>query len=180
MCLTININIHTNRNRYPGTENLGHLAFRRKPVTFNKDMLVYKRLICIGDGGIHITPMRHKLIEFAQGIAIQKAEDFGYKEDYYSTLDVIEQGIHSSECKYNDDTTIKHYAVIPAGTEFYFGISQDFVSKKLIIFETQEDYEKYEKTHEVWRNEAVYWYFIGIKNGLSEKEALDRAKNSVW
>lgn len=178
MCLTININVHT--NRYPCTENFGHLALRRKPVTFDKDMLVYKRLSHIGYGGIYLTPMRHKLIEFAQGTATQKEEDFGYQQDYYSYADVIEQGIHSSERKFNNAGTIKHYAVIPAGTEFYFGLSQDFVSKKLIIFETQEDYEKYEKTHEVWRNEAVYWYFIGIKNGLSEKEALDRAKNSVW
>jgi len=178
MCLTININVHT--NRYPGTENWGHLALRRKPVTFDKDMLVYKSLLHVGDGGVYITPIRHRLIDFAYGTATQEAEDFGYQQDYYSYTDVIEEGIHSSERKFNDDISIKHYAVIPAGTEFYFGLSQDFVSKELIIFETKEDYDKYEKTHEVWKNEAVYWYFIGIKNGLSEEEALDSAKKSVW
>ena len=189
MCLTVKMSLH--KERYSCTENESpFLWLQPKPLTFEKDMLVYKFLLHPYnlDSDFRLTPVMHEEINFENGVATQEVDYFGYAEgnkvDYFGYAEdsypVIEGGIHSSIYKYCDDASLRNFAVIPAGTEFYFGVANDFVSKKLIIFKSPKDFEKYQETHEVWKNEAVWTYFVCVNNGTPKDIAMEKAKKSVW
>ena len=152
MCLIVSTTIHRECIENTAYTNIPVRA--RKPHTFDKDIVVYKGLLKTGteDKNEYLTPIMHYPVKFENGIITMEVENFEGQVTLYGKT-TIEKGIHSfNHClsaKYVSYQDVDAFiAVIPKGTEFYFGESNDMVSKKLIIFQTNEAYDEYAKTHE--------------------------------
>ena len=96
------------------------------------------------------TPYMKTSVSFKEGMDVLDVPHFSIGYDEWGHP-IVEQGIHTgthigTAKGYGD---FVFFAVIPAGTEFYIGEFSDMVSKKIIIFESQEAFEKYKETHEV-------------------------------
>lgn len=136
MCLVIN-------SRYHCKNTDGQY----EPLIAKEDIPVYKLLEKIHDQ--YITPFLCKPIVFVNGIAVQETSKFTYGNDTYlgRTIHTIRVGIHSTTISFTFGFKLACKAIIPKGTEYYVGIYNEMVSKKLIIFETEEDYQKYIKNN---------------------------------
>ena len=130
------------------------------PIVFDKDFVVVKGLYETAEEHLYVTPVQQHPVKFKNGVAEISVEEFGTSLSSCGET-VVEEGIHSftQSCHANGWGAKPHFAVVPAGTEFYFGSASDMVSKKLLVFETEEDFEIYKETHEVDRQIDVWLYF---------------------
>lgn len=176
MCLVIDMLIHRE------TEEMINNGMRvyniPKPHVSDKDILVFKGLNiravhfqgtdsvsgCNFTGSWSTypshnfeTPYMRECVVFEEGIAILDVSHFSFGYDSFDGT-IVTRGIHTSR-----DWGIAKgygnyvfYAVIPAGTEYYLGTFSDVVSKKIVIFETPEDFEEYKKTHNVMSVNELY------------------------
>lgn len=136
-----------------------------KPRTCEKDILVFKSLLpcvhrIIGDyysvamsyspSNTWVTSCRQSKVEFKDGKAVLETDCFGLRQVADGSWRV-DEGIHACQshgaCKTYGGNVF--YAVIPQGTEYYMGRFTDIVSKKLLIFESQDEFLKYRETHDV-------------------------------
>mgnify|MGYP007069842618 CR=1 FL=1 len=137
-----------------------------EPFIYEQDFVVYKTVKkeYVGEEILYWSPVQDTPIRFKDGMCEMSTDFFGIR--WYPSFDdgseyifCINEGIHAHTNKLlNEHTeppglwrvfTSIHYAVIPAGTEFYWGDSSDIVAKRMIVFETEEDFEKYRETHNV-------------------------------
>ena len=167
MCLTISDYFHNEMDEF------GNL----KPLTHDKDILVYKGLrvrtkkvqvvgynLCwsVSPSHDYETPCIKTPITFIDNMFTMETNKLGHYHSYLGYIDRIEEGIHSSKDKSGAYSYgICFPAVIPAGTEFFIGISNDMVSKKLLIFETPEKLDKYKLQHEVETAEDLFKNYFG-------------------
>lgn len=119
------------------------------------DILVYK---CLDNycTNYYTTPYQNVPVYFKNGKCVMNTPHFSYERNGNRTI--IKEGIHSYyrrikaeyvELSYNHCFGTKmYYAIIPKGTEYYIGTNEDIVSTELIIFKTQEDYQKHKKKTE--------------------------------
>jgi len=145
MCLTINPIYHKSLFGY----------YLPKIATTN--ILVYKYL---KEEDSHIiTPYQETLCIFENGECILKAKKL--KHDKRPFNNDINEGIHAV-INLNSDYSISLYtrtylAIIPKGTLYYIGTSEDIVSKKLIIFTDTAFKEWYKKNNytiiKLWQKE---------------------------
>lgn len=171
MCLTISDYFHNEMDEF------GNL----KPLTHEKGILVYKGLrirtnelhgkvqdvsynLCwsVSPSHDYETPCMKIPVTFIDNMFTMETDKLAQYHSYLACMDTIEVGIHSSRdfsgaCSYG----ICFPAVIPAGTEFFVGISNDIVSKKLIIFETRDELDKYRLKHEVESAEDMFKSYMG-------------------
>lgn len=111
---------------------------------------------------VYQTPFQFVQVKFKDGQLLQKASGNGAHLGKRKSWEV-NQGIHSVTCrtryeflKSHRTVTKWHYAVIPKGTNFFIGDSDDVVSEKLLVFETAKDYEDYCKNNEV---KTEWWHY---------------------
>lgn len=117
MCLEINLNKHPDRT----------------PIRLEKDLYVLKFLRVrkkILGHTIYETPVQRYRTRFIANRCILKAK-FNFQELFY-----VFEGIHAftSEVGWFLGPNIPFLAKIPKGTLVYFGINNDIVSEKLIIY----------------------------------------------
>ncbi|MBP5595754.1 MAG: hypothetical protein J6Y02_10255 [Pseudobutyrivibrio sp.] len=117
MCLEINLNKHPDRT----------------PIILEKDLYVLKFLRVrkkILGHTIYETPVQRYRTRFIANRCILKAK-FNFQELFY-----VFEGIHAftSEVGWFLGPNIPFLAKIPKGTLVYFGINNDIVSEKLIIY----------------------------------------------
>lgn len=109
------------------------------------------------------TPFQGVEVKFKDGKCLQKASGNGAhltKRAHWA----VNQGIHSvlKKTHFRSFSNSKWYhAVIPKGTNFFLGEYDDVVSEKLLVFETDKDYEDYCKNNEV---KTEWWYDYCSKN----------------
>ena len=119
------------------------------PFVAENDIIVYKALDHLDTDGNKCccTPYQYFPITFIYGMCILNAV-LEKEKNFYVNI-----GIHSFSKEKRCDNTCsifienemkKHWAVIPKGSEYFVGIDDDIVSDNLIIFNTREDFEKYE------------------------------------
>lgn len=99
------------------------------------------------------TPFQGTEVKFKDGKYLQKASGNGAhltKRVHWA----VNQGIHSV-VKKTHFKLFWHHAVIPKGTNFFLGENDDVVSEKLLVFETDKDYEDYCKNNEV---KTEWWH----------------------
>ena len=95
------------------------------------------------------TPFIRSIIRFKDGVCIQQCDKFGIScsEDDVNRWYIFE-GIHSIAYDFPFDSAYcSKIAIIPKGTEFYIGKSDDLVSLKLIIFKNRFRYWIYKIFH---------------------------------
>lgn len=153
MCLTVS-------NRHP--RRLG-VEFP-KPFVCDKDILVFKSLnvatYTVEYKGAcnstlnwssypshhYVTPAFAKVVKFENSRAKLETDKFGEEWSSDTGYAKINEGIHTAETyggakQYGGSMVF--FSVIPAGEEFYIGTQNDVVSKKIIIFETEDEFMKY-------------------------------------
>ena len=82
-----------------------------------------------------ITPWLGELIKFKNGYCIQSTSKFGINVDI--EYNSIQEGIHSFDQKVSSRRGHVFPAIIPKGTEMYYGYLGRLVPLKLIIFKTK-------------------------------------------
>ena len=147
MCLIIYFNKHKvdENNQY-------------MPKIAKTDILVYKMLYKYSNYDYE-TPFQGTGIRFWDGIFIYPQTDIKIRWREYDTIDA---GIHTYSnkkfAKSVTDSENSFYgtyryelfkAIIPKGSEYFIGISNDIVSNNLIVFETEKAYNEYAETHEI-------------------------------
>lgn len=151
MCLSIN--------------SLHYDTFEEKyiPKTAECDLEVYKALMT-ADGWKYVggklvdhisyyTPFQGVEVKFKDGQCLKKANGNGAHLGKRINWE-INQGIHSmlSRTHYvfsKGSRTKWFHAVIPKGTNYFIGTKDDVVSEKLLIFESDKDYENYCKENSI-------------------------------
>lgn len=152
MCLTININAHEKKDGYY------HAIVAKNPILTQK--AIEFKWQCM------TTPFQYEPVKFKDGIFIMKPRKaWPFEAQKYGTIDKsgqddtqIKYGIHSYYDEYAADGEMEyarqHYwdfklfkAIIPPRAKYYVGREGDIVSSKLIVFETDEAYEKYVAEH---------------------------------
>lgn len=157
MCLFVDSKFHkkTIFNRY-------------RPVVLNHDYLVYK-VLEENDGYIY-TPYQIMPINFADGMADLKKIPFrGNKKQF-----IKGGGYHAFVKKYmaddcawhiNDLTLVQDrdvfYAVIPKGTKVYFGVEDDIVAERMIIFDKFQTMLNHYNPHRFLKDWTTYIYSNG-------------------
>lgn len=131
MCLEINLNKHPDRTPVRLEEDLYVLKFLRV-----RDVLLGHEM--------YETPVQHYRTRFIANKCVLRAK-FDFQNIFY-----IFEGIHAftSEVGWFLGPNIPFLAKIPKGTLVYFGMNNDIVSEKLIIYKRilkrGEFLEKYE------------------------------------
>lgn len=106
-----------------------------KPIILKKDLDCYKGLDRFK--GRWVTPYKGARIKFnIKGFCIQKCFFLGlHADDDYKRI-YVEEGIHSIRNRDSEVVCADKFlpAIIPAGSEMYYGYYWDLVSTNLIIF----------------------------------------------
>ena len=116
-------------------------------------ILVYKCLDC--EDGVYCTPFRYMPIVFTRGKYVYNKvnmdESLVYREKDEGAY--AYSGIHSYRAKdkaikvakefYYTNGTSMHYAVIPKGSNFYVGQSDDIVSNNLIVYREKRCFDRH-------------------------------------
>lgn len=144
MCLYIENAVHTETMKYRNQDI-------PKPLVADKDILCFKHLRK-NVYHYYYTPYQLKTVEFnkngvAELVSNVKSEKlpFTMNKSLLSLGFIITKGIHSfSFKKHPYYGTLCFKAIIPQGALYYVGNNKDLVSSKLIIFEDDDAYEKYE------------------------------------
>ena len=111
------------------------------PFTAEEDIHVYKQIVrSVGDWRYY-TFCRLVPVIFKKGICEMTAENFTFENAPW----YVYQGIHARRSKTMDGVRFIyiHHAVIPKGTQYFLGTSNDIVALKLIAFASESDYDKY-------------------------------------
>ena len=107
------------------------------------------------DNEVYYTPFQNIQINFKDGKYLQKAGGNGAHLKKRSDWRV-NQGIHSVYSTFSRDSTVKWFhAIIPKGVNFFIGDHDDVVSERLLLFETEKDYENYRKNNEI---KTEWWH----------------------
>lgn len=145
MCLRVNKEIHSEyikvKHYYNGLTKIP------KPLVAKTNIVAIKKLSLDKDDNYH-TPFMCKNVTFNNGIVTLESdvkEGFRVeKSAWYDTYDVA-NGIHSfierDRCMWSREKLF--VSIIPKGSKYYLGEDGDLVSEKLIVFETQEDFDKF-------------------------------------
>ena len=141
MCLTIN-------TKYHETNEKGYCI----PKIAKTDILVFKWLVTNINNTIESPYRKHPMTFNKKGIFKYEREecvyDFGNDLHLFYPIHLIYRGIHSYIYTHYYGISY-YYAIIPKGSEYFIGVAGDIVSNNLIVFENEEVYNKYAKTHKV-------------------------------
>ena len=121
----------------------------------NTDLKVYKLLnrdSYLGQGCYH-TPYIGYIVRF-----IINTVEMNSNLEVPTKNGILYVGIHAyTELPYytTNKSSKFFYAVIPKGSELYFGCNGEIASDRLIIFESKKAYLEYKKTHKVVSAEFI-------------------------
>ena len=95
---------------------------------------------------LYATPTFGKAVKFENRRAMLETDKFGKEWDSSTGHAIINEGIHTGKhpgtAKIYGGSSV-FFCIIPAGTEFYLGMFDDVVSKKILIFEEDKEFLKY-------------------------------------
>jgi len=132
-------------------DNIKHPDF--KPIRLDKDLVVSKFLLNSNSKNVlwpcapwwleficnFITPCQYKPIHFLFGQCTLRAKlDTPRKTPLNSLSMYIDKGIHA----YNTREDNLHPAIIPKGTLVYYGVDDDIVAEKLIIYKNKKKWQQ--------------------------------------
>ena len=114
-----------------------------------EDILVYKCLDCLD--GKYYTPFQYMPIMFTKGKCVYNKVNMPKSKCYWN--DTIGVGIHAYSAKvkaimvakdfHKTNGTSMHYAVIPKGSNFYVGQSDDIASNNLIVYREKRCFDRH-------------------------------------
>ena len=124
-----------------------------KCLVAKEDILVYKCLDC--EDGVYCTPFRYMPIVFTKGKYVYNKVNMGESVRYCKKDEgaYVYSGVHAYITKdkaikvakefNNTNGTSMHYAVIPKGSNFYVGQSDDIASNNLIVYREKRCFDRH-------------------------------------
>ena len=124
-----------------------------KCLVAKEDILVYKCLDC--NDGEYCTPFQYMPIVFTKGKYVYNKVNMGESVRYCKKDEgaYVYSGIHAYITKdkaikvakefNNTNGTSMHYAVIPKGSNFYVGQSDDIASNNLIVYREKRCFDRH-------------------------------------
>ena len=124
-----------------------------KCLVAKEDILVYKCLDC--EDGVYCTPFRYMPIVFIRGkyvynkvnmdesVAHRKKDEGAYVYSGIHAYIAKDKAIKVAKEFNNTNGTSMHYAVIPKGSNFYVGQSDDIASNNLIVYREKRCFDRH-------------------------------------